>query len=145
MVYLSDDIRREVRTRLAVMRRPVRLLVFSRGPDCESCEATRALLDEVAELSDLLSVQAVDVGKERQLAGVYGIDKTPAIAVLAGAGDAVDTGMRFFGVPAGYEFMSLLEAVLFASTGEPGLSSETLAWLAKLDEPLHLQVFVTPT
>ena len=53
--------------------------------------------------------------------------------------------MRYFGIPSGYEFATLVEDVIDASTGEHGLSRETAAWLSDLDRDLHIQVFVTPT
>jgi alkyl hydroperoxide reductase subunit AhpF len=56
-----------------------------------------------------------------------------------------DTGIRFFGIPAGHEFSSLVDAVVAASRAEPKLAPPTAAWLSALDRPLHLQVFVTPT
>jgi alkyl hydroperoxide reductase subunit AhpF len=65
----------------------------------------------------------------------------PAIAVLG----ARDYGIRFLGIPSGYEFMSLLDAILVASKGESGLSEASRAMLAGLESPVTLQVFVTPT
>jgi len=71
------------------------------------------------------------------------IDKIPAIAVLGP--DDTDYNIRFYGIPSGYEFMSLLEAIKLVSAGQAELEPETLAFLEALEEPLHLQVFVTPT
>ena len=70
------------------------------------------------------------------------MDKAPAIVVLS---DGQDTRMRLYGAPTGYEFVSLVEAVLLAGTGTLELEPETLTALAAVTEPLHLQVFTTPT
>jgi glutaredoxin-like protein len=54
--------------------------------------------------------------------------------------------MRFLGAPAGYEFMSLVEAVILAGTGESGLTPESKELIAThVQAPLDVQVFVTPT
>jgi glutaredoxin-like protein len=39
----------------------------------------------------------------------------------------------------------LLEAIQTAAAGEPDLNEETLGVLSELSEPVHIQVFVTPT
>jgi len=69
------------------------------------------------------------------------VDKIPAIVVKGER----DYGVRFYGVPAGYEFSSLLEAIKAVSPGESGLAPETKEALRGLEAPLHLQVFVTLT
>jgi glutaredoxin-like protein len=69
------------------------------------------------------------------------VDKIPAVAVIG----EDDYGIRFYGIPSGYEFTSLLEAVRMAATGQPDLSDETVEFLSSLSEPVHMQVFVTPT
>jgi glutaredoxin-like protein len=70
-----------------------------------------------------------------------GIDKIPAIAIIG----AEDYGVRFYGIPSGYEFTSLLLAIKAVAAGKPELSEEGLQALAELTEPIHMQVFVTPT
>jgi alkyl hydroperoxide reductase subunit AhpF len=72
----------------------------------------------------------------------YGVDKAPALVVL---GDGADTRIRFYGANTGYEFVSLVEAVLLAGTGDLELEPETVASLAAVDTPMHIQVFSTPT
>jgi len=78
----------------------------------------------------------------KAVADKYGIDKIPAIAVL-GEGDR-DHGIRLFGMPAGYEFSSLLEAVKMASSGASGLSPEAREALKGLKKSIHIQVFNLP-
>jgi hypothetical protein len=54
--------------------------------------------------------------------------------------------MRFLGAPAGYEFMSLIEAVILAGTNDSRLMPESRALIsANVTAPLDIQVFVTPT
>jgi alkyl hydroperoxide reductase subunit AhpF len=72
----------------------------------------------------------------------YGVDKAPAIVVLS---DGDDTRMRMYGAPVGYEFVGLVEAIVVAGTGKIDLDPETMAWIQAVDEPMHIQVFSTPT
>jgi glutaredoxin-like protein len=56
-----------------------------------------------------------------------------------------DYGIRFYGIPSGYEFTSLLESIRIAAAGQPDLGEETVEFLSSLSAPVHMQVFVTPT
>ena len=78
----------------------------------------------------------------KAVADKYGIDKIPAIAVL-GEGDR-DHGIRLFGMPAGYEFSSLLEAIKMASSGDLGLSPEAREALKGLKKSIHIQSLTCP-
>lgn len=69
------------------------------------------------------------------------MDKVPAIVVM----DERDYGIRFYGIPAGYEFGFLINAVISVSKGESLLSEASKAKLEGLSKPVHVQVFVTPT
>jgi len=101
----------------------------------------------VAELSDKRSVEVHDYLADEAFVKRYDIDKIPAIALLAvdENGQETDYGIRFYGIPSGYEFSSLIEGLRQVSRREPELSDQTLAALQRLDRPVHIQVFVTPT
>lgn len=73
----------------------------------------------------------------------YKVDKIPAMVVCDGTGK--DYGIRFYGIPAGYEFTSLIEAIRNVSSGESGLTEKSKQELKKLNKPVHIQVFVTLT
>jgi len=75
----------------------------------------------------------------------YGIDKIPALAIVKGGDEPQDFGIRFYGIPSGYEFKTLLDGIAMVSSGDSTLNEETRSYLAALTTPLHLQVFVTPT
>ncbi|MHB9033534.1 MAG: protein disulfide oxidoreductase [Anaerolineae bacterium] len=123
--------------------KPVKLLFFTQTIACQFCRETEAVLKEVAGLTDKITLQAFDFVKDKKLAVKYGVDKIPATVIL-GDGDT-DYGVRFFGIPSGYEFTSLIDSIIDVSTGKTSLSEETLAALATLPEPVHIQVLVTPT
>lgn len=144
MALLSDQDRQTVANRLAVITHPVKLLLFTQtfgAPD--SVRAARQVVDEIVPLNDHLSVEEVNLVLEKERAAQYGVDRVPAIALLRG--DA-DTRLRFFGAPAGYEFVSLLEAVVLAGTDDSGLTQASKDLIAAaVTEPMTIDVFVTPT
>jgi len=124
------------------MQEPVRILVFSQEIECEFCKEARELAQEVASLMpDKVSVEVYDFVKDEARAKEYGVDKVPAIVVLGGK----DYGVRFYGIPYGYEFNTFMETIINVSKGTTNLSEDTKAKLKALDKPVHIQVFVTLT
>ena len=121
MGLLSDQDRRVVREHLAALQQPVTLLLFTQTIGApETALIARQVLDEVASLNDLIRVEEVNFVLERERAVQYGIEHIPSIVLLSGE---EDTRMRFVGAPAGYEFMSLIEAVILAGTNDSQLTS----------------------
>ena len=114
-----------------------------------TCKETRQIVDEVVALSPKITADYHNLSAETDVAKLYGVDRAPAIAILLdaapGEGGPLDYGIRYYGIPSGYEFQSLLGDIEMVSTGKDGLSLATRAWLSTLDQPVHLQVFVTPT
>ena len=141
MPLLNEQIRKDVREMLGTLPTPVTLKVFTQALECEYCKETRELVEEVAGLSDQISVEVYDFEKDAEAAQRYGIDKIPAVAVVG----AKDYGVRLYGIPSGYEFGTLIEDVRMVATGESGLSPATREMVAKLTEPVRIQVFTTPT
>ncbi len=144
MPLMDERTRTEVRQRFARMAELVRVMVFTEN-DCEYCAHTRQLAEELAELSEKIQLYVVERDRAPEIVASYGIDKFPAIALLTAGQEPADTGIRFFGIPAGYEFGTLVEDILAVSGVGPSLAPATKAWLETLDRPVHIQVFVTPT
>ena len=117
--------------------------MFTQEMECQYCKETHELVEDVAALTDKVSVEVRDFVADEAEAKKFGLDKIPAIAVL-GEGDK-DYGIRLYGIPAGYEFMSLLESIEIVSTGDSGLSAAGKERIKELKKPVNLQVFVTPT
>lgn len=144
MALLSEQDRQTLRTHLADIADPVTLLFFTQtigGP--ETALIAKQILDEIAGLSDRVSIEEVNFILEKDRAAALGITAVPAIAVLK---RDVDTRIRFLGAPAGYEFMSLIEAIILAGGKDSGLSPESKRLIAEhVAEPLDIKVFVTPT
>jgi glutaredoxin-like protein len=141
MPLLSQEIVGKVKEELADLAGPVRLVMFTQELECEFCTETRQLVEEVAALSDQLTAEVYNFVTDKEKAEALGIDKIPAVAVIG----AEDYGVRFYGIPSGYEFASFLNAIRTVAAGEPGLSEEGVKMVAALSEPVHIQVFVTPT
>jgi len=119
----------------------VRLVVFSQETPCLFCKETELVVNELAEISPKIKAERYDFVKDSVKAKEFRIDKIPAIAVIG----KKDYGVRFYGIPSGYEFNSLVGAILDVSRGESGLSQKTKDVLKLMDNSVHIQVFVTPT
>jgi len=141
MGLLKDDDLAAVRKRLEEMKGPVKLIHFTQELNLEYGREAKELLQDVADASDKLSLEVHNFLLEKDKAAEYGVDKVPATVVRNGR----DYGIRYYGLPAGYEFATLLDAILSVSKTEPGLTPETVEKLGKLTQPVHLEVFVTPT
>ena len=143
MALLSDEDRQVVRTHLASLAHDVKLLLFTQnigGP--ETGLIAKQILDELAQLNDRLTIEEVNFVLDKERAAAYGVDKIPAIVVLR---DGEDMRIRFYGAPAGYEFMSLVEALILAGGDESGLTDASKQLLAAVTSPITVDVFVTPT
>ena len=143
---LNDEVRNQVSAAFNELRGPVQILFFGSKEQCEYCDDTLKLVDEVASLSDKLSVQAFDVDADADVADNYNVSLTPGLVITAEGDDGpIDYGVRYAGIPSGHEFSSLIQDLLLVSGRDSGLNEQTRDFLAGLKEPVHLQVFVTPT
>jgi len=138
---ISDDDALEIRERLKSMVHPVKLVHFTQELNLEYGREAKQLLSELLALTDKLSLEVYNFLLDKEKVAEYDVDKVPATAVRNGK----DYGIRFYGLPAGYEFATLLDAILSVSQGDSGLKGENKEKLANVTQPVHLQVFVTPT
>jgi len=108
---------------------------------CETCEQTEALLKEVADLSDNINLKVLDISTSAEEAAAHGIDRVPAFVLKGAARGQV----RFFGIPAGYEFSGFIADIVDTAAGTTDLSDETRSFLASLTQEVNIKVFTTPT
>ncbi len=141
MAFLAAKDEEAVRKEFERIGGPVKITVFASELGGEHNSQTVSLIREVAALSDQISFTVLNPHIEREQAAAYGITESPAVVVEG----AQDYGIRFLGVPAGYEFSNLIDSIIAVSTGEAGLSDETKATLAGLTEDVTIKVFATPT
>ena len=143
---LNEDVRGQVREAFAQLQEPVQILFFGSKEQCEYCDDTLQLVEEVVGLSEKLSVKAFDVDADTTVAENYNVSLTPGLVITAEGEDGpIDYGIRYAGIPSGHEFSSLIQDLLLVSGGDSGLNEQTREFLANLKEPVYLQVFVTPT
>jgi glutaredoxin-like protein len=142
MPLLNDKDRQFLQEHLAqTLQDPVKLLFFTQTVACQFCRETEQILTEVAGLSDKISLQSYNFVTNADVAKQFGIDKIPATVVMG----EKDYGVRFYGIPSGYEFTSLIEDIIDVSRGKTALTDPTLEALKAITDPVHIQVFVTPT
>jgi alkyl hydroperoxide reductase subunit AhpF len=147
MALLSPADQQRLRDAFSEMTSPVRLVFFTQTLGCETCPQARQILDELPPLSDKITIEEANLVLDAEKARQFGIDRVPAIALVApnGNGQASDSRIRFLGTPAGYEFMSLVQAVLLVGGRPPSLTEENRRKVEAIDRPVTLQVFTTPT
>ncbi len=143
---LDDQIMKQVRDAFQKLKEPVQLLYFGANDNCEYCDETRELLEEVAAAGDKVSLSVYDVQEDKEVASRYNITKAPGLVVAAKNGSQVtDFGIQYSGIPSGHEFGTLINDILLVSSRDSGLNQNTREFLKNLDTPLLLQVFVTPS
>jgi len=137
----------KLRESFAEMTSPVRLLFFTQALGCETCLQTRQILDELPVLSDKIAIEEVNFVLEKEKSAQYGIDRVPAIVVLGqdAAGEPRDSRIRFLGAPSGYEFISLVQAVLLVGGRHSSLAEPNRQRVAAVTTPTTIKVFTTPT
>ena len=141
MPLIGDRERTEIRKILGNMKHPVKLVNFTQTFECDTCHDTRQLLEELTAIDDKLSLEVLNFSVDKEKAAEYGVDKIPATVIESDGNRRI----RIYGVPGGYEFASLLEAIVLASGRDSGLEPASRTALAAVTEPLHLEVLVTPT
>jgi alkyl hydroperoxide reductase subunit AhpF len=142
MALLTDDVASQLKEEFQSLQEPVTLAVAFQALQDPESENVKRLLEEVAALDPKLSVEPVNFVLDQDRVLALGFTRTPAIAVL---GKDKDHGIRFYGMPSGYEFGTLIDAILLVSRGDSGLGEETKAALKEIARPVHVQVFSTPT
>jgi glutaredoxin-like protein len=140
-MYLSDIERTAVSKIVAELSLPVRLLFFEQSIGCESCAAARQLLDQIAELSQNITLEKLNLVLDKDKAAQHGIDRVPAIVISAPGTDRI----RFYGAPVGSELMSFAVAIRMTGTGETGLSERSRERLKAVSKAVDVKVFFTPT
>lgn len=142
MAILGERERKYLRSKFSEgLKGEVRLLVFTQEFECGYCAEVRKLVQEIAEVDERIRVEVYDFRSDKDLAEKLGVDKIPALLV---SGER-EYGVRFFGIPSGYEFMTLVEDIIDVSRGSTRLPEQVKEKARKIDQRVHIQVFVTPT
>ena len=131
----------DIAARLAAVDAPIRLVVFTQTFGCDTCYEARQTADQIASLSERISVEEHNLVLDKNEVVEYQIDRVPAIAVVS----EEDVGLRYYGVPAGFEVESLVSAIEIVAGIAPTVNVATQSALDELDRDLRICVFVTPT
>ena len=142
MALLRAEEEAKVRQWFAELERPVELLVgvgreetpLVGARDVDFGAEMVRVCEGLAELGDEVSCR---VEHEPEA-----FPRFPAVSIRPGGGDV---GVRYDGLPWGYELGSLVGAIVEAGRNEPSLRADSIAALEELDRDLALDVFVTPT
>jgi alkyl hydroperoxide reductase subunit AhpF len=142
MALLRAEEEERVREWFAELERPVELLV-ALGPEEAPLAGARdvdfgaemvRVCEELSELGDDVNCRVEHEPK--------GFPRFPAVSIRP---EGQDVGLRYDGLPWGYELGSIVGAIVEAGRAEPSLSADSRAALEELDCDLELDVFVTPT
>ena len=144
---LNDDIIKQVKELFdKELNQPVEVLFLGSDKDCDYCDDTLKLVEEVTDISDKLFLSRYDLDKDVEISQQYKVNMVPGLVIAARDVENIqDFGIRYAGIPSGHEFSSLIHDLILVSGRDSGLSEKTRKSLKELQEPVHLQVFVTPT
>jgi len=142
MALLRAEEETKVRDWFAQLARPVELLV-GLGPE-ETPQAGARDVDFGAEMVRVCEGLA-ELGERVTLLVEQEPDGFPRFPAVSIRPDGRDEGVRYDGLPWGYELSSLVGAIVEAGRDAPSLRADSLRALEELDRDLALDVFVTPT
>jgi len=116
---------------------------------CACCKPVRELLQELAALSELISLRVHIFEEASEERTKFGIERIPGI-VLRGTSTGLSANgggglFKYYGMPGGTEFPVFLESIVDISRGEVLLSKESVKELKRLRDDVLVRVFVTPT
>jgi len=143
MAIFNDEIQKQLQDLIGDFPRKVHIAFFGSENDCASCTDTKQFMTEFCSLHQNLEFSVFDLESDKAYAASLGIDKVPSFVVLDQ--DKSDFGLRFYGIPAGYEIHSLISAVREVGGIPADLPAEIEDRIKKLDKDVHIRVFVTPT
>jgi glutaredoxin-like protein len=144
--FLNEKNIKQIEGAFAEMQEPVQVLYFGSQDQCDTCAETQQLLEEVTATSNKIELSVYDLKEDSEIAEKFNVMNAPGIVIAAkNEADVKNLGVQFSGTPSGYEFSTLINDILAVSKRDSGLSETTREFLKKLDRPVHLQVFVTPS
>ncbi len=139
MSLLNDEVKNQVKEEIGTFSNDVKLLAFTSKENCQFCNDVVELLKEVSELNEKISVEIYDMNDNFDKAKEYNVTKFPTIVPLG----EKDYKIRFYGIPGGYEFMSLIETIKMLGNNNSGLSDEMKKEIKSIEKDINLNVFIT--
>ena len=143
IMFIDEKLKSDLQRYFAALTNKVKLLLITQDFECQYCRETRELLTELSAVSGKVELEIISFDKDKEAVAKYGADKIPATIILDKNG--TDFGIKYYGIPSGYEFSSLLEDIIMVGTGQTQLPNNVVEKIKAIDHSVHLQVFVTPT
>ncbi|MCD4657372.1 MAG: hypothetical protein K8S87_07485 [Planctomycetes bacterium] len=145
MGLLSEDDKKALQEQFGSITRKINIHFFTskESDECPLCGETKQILDELAELSESFKIIEYDVNAEPDSKSKFNIEVVPAIVLTLE--DNKDLGIRWYGIPAGHEFMTLIGAIIDVGTDKIDIPDWALEKIAEIGKPVDIKVFVTPT
>lgn len=140
--FLREKFSRELVSRVRIdffTEKKTSLFVRHRQP-CQYCKPTRQMLEELAALTDKISLRQHIFEEDEEAVAQYQVERIPAIVLHVGD----RRWLKYYGSPGGHEFVPLVETIVDISRGTNHLSDKTRKRLRKLKKDARIQVFVTP-
>ena len=143
MAFFNENIREELSALIGELKDHVNIYAFKSDSACITCKDTMQYLSEIAELNTKINLKVFDKDNDADIFKKFNILRVPAIIIIQN--DTGNTGVRFYGIPSGYEVHSLISSIKEASGIKSHINESFLLRIKKIDYPVHIQVFVTPT
>lgn len=140
MALFDAKIQQQLKDVLSNMKDEVQIINFTQEIECPMCRETRQFVEEIGSLSDRLKVKVYNFVTDKEMSAKFKIDKIPAIVLLDK--DGVDHGIRFFGLPGGYEINSFLGSIIELSGKREPIPDDVMNRIKAVDRDVHIQVFV---
>ena len=138
---ISDLEKDVIKKKFTALVNDVELVNFTQEYECQFCKEARDIVLQLGALSPKIKAKVFDFVNNGDDVTKFNIKKIPAIAIIG----KQDYGIRYYGVPAGYEFTAFIDDIIDVSNGTTALSEIIKKKLADIKKPVHLQVFVSPT
>lgn len=141
MSFLNEVTISDLKKKLSDMKDPVKILFFKPKDGCQFCDQIEQIASQVTNINPKLSAEIIIFDPNNAIAKEYEVDAAPVI-VLRGKEKRF---VRFYGLPSGYEFSTFISDILDVSKGAPSIDPGLAEKVKKVDFPVHMRVFVTPT
>ena len=138
----NDDLRQQVSEIFSEMPETLTIALFiDKEKECNTCAETKGYMEEVAELSDKISLAIYDLNEDSDKASAYGVTVIPSIVLLDK--DGAYHGVKFNGIPAGHEINSLIPALLETGGAVSEVPEPLKGQIEAIDKDINIKVFIT--
>ncbi len=143
MPIFNEETRTELKEMIGDLPNSVNITFFTSEKKCRSCRDTLMYVQEFSELNDNINFTVYDIDKDTEIAQKHLIERVPAIVVMDK--DMNDRGIKFYGIPSGYEIHSLIASVRESAGIVMPIDVEIKERIEAINKEVKIKVFVTPT